>query len=354
MLTEKQIHEIREHLENAKNPIFFFDNDPDGLCSFLLLQRFIGRGRGSVVKTSEKVTSSCFRKVDEFKADYIFVLDKPIIDKEFLELAEKRNLTIVHLDHHPIEGDKVKYYYNPRKISETSEPVSDICYRITGRKEDLWIAVAGCISDCYLPDFIDEFKKRCPELLNYKYKSAFDVLYNTEIGKIALIMSFGLRDTTSNVVAMMKFMMNAKNPSDFLEENHKTKSFLSKFQHTYEIYEKLLAKAKAQIKEDILIFSYSGVVGLNRDISNELTYLYPGKIIVIAYIKGNRANVSLRWAEGDIREPTLRVIGTLEGATGGGHEHAPGAQMTAEQWPKFCENLIKEIAKIKKEEEDED
>lgn len=51
MLTNEQINEIREHLENARNPVFFFDNDPDGLCSFLLLQRFIGRGRGVAIKT---------------------------------------------------------------------------------------------------------------------------------------------------------------------------------------------------------------------------------------------------------------------------------------------------------------
>ena len=30
--TEKQIKEIRDHLDRAQNPVFFFDNDPDGLC----------------------------------------------------------------------------------------------------------------------------------------------------------------------------------------------------------------------------------------------------------------------------------------------------------------------------------
>ena len=44
MLTEKQIIEIREHLEKAQNPIFFFDNDYDGLTSYLQLRRHIGRG----------------------------------------------------------------------------------------------------------------------------------------------------------------------------------------------------------------------------------------------------------------------------------------------------------------------
>ena len=50
MLTQKQIDEVREHLDKAQNPLFFFDNDNDGLTSFLLLRRFIDRGKGVAVK----------------------------------------------------------------------------------------------------------------------------------------------------------------------------------------------------------------------------------------------------------------------------------------------------------------
>ena len=46
MLSEKQMQELKEHLDRAQNPLFFFDNDADGLCSFLLLARYIGRGKG--------------------------------------------------------------------------------------------------------------------------------------------------------------------------------------------------------------------------------------------------------------------------------------------------------------------
>jgi len=63
MITKKQILEIREHLEKAQNPIFFFDNDGDGLCSFLLLQRYIGRGKGVAMKTSD--AGNYFKKVQE-------------------------------------------------------------------------------------------------------------------------------------------------------------------------------------------------------------------------------------------------------------------------------------------------
>ena len=39
MLTKKEINEIRENIENSKNPLFFYDDDPDGVCSFLLLYK---------------------------------------------------------------------------------------------------------------------------------------------------------------------------------------------------------------------------------------------------------------------------------------------------------------------------
>ena len=348
MLTEKQINEIREHLENARNPVFFFDNDPDGLCSFLLLQRFIGRGRGVAIKTPGSLGKSYFKRVEELSADYIFVLDKPAIDPEFIKMAEEKNLTIVHIDHHPPEG-KVKYYYNPWLVSKTNEPTSETCYRITRRKEDIWIAVAGTISDCFLPDFIKDFEKKYPELISCKYKSAFDVLYNSDIGKIVMIMSFGLRDKVSNVVSMMKFLMNASNPRDLLEETPKNKSFLHRFNHIYEIYKKLINKIEQTGKGSTIFFSYSGEMGLNRDLSNEIMYKHPDKIIVLAYTSGGKTNVSLRWTKGDIRTPTLKALEGLEGATGGGHDHALGAQMTADVFPKFKERLLEEIEKIEDE-----
>jgi single-stranded DNA-specific DHH superfamily exonuclease len=73
MLNKESKKEIREHLEKAQNPVFFFDNDQDGLCSFLLLQRFIGRGNGIAVKSFPEMTVDYFRRVLELNADYIFI-----------------------------------------------------------------------------------------------------------------------------------------------------------------------------------------------------------------------------------------------------------------------------------------
>mgnify|MGYP000905709012 CR=1 FL=1 len=72
MLREKEISEIREHLERAQNPLFFFDNDSDGVCSFLILQRYLGRGKGVCIKSFPSLDRRYLRKVYELNADYIF------------------------------------------------------------------------------------------------------------------------------------------------------------------------------------------------------------------------------------------------------------------------------------------
>ena len=115
MLTEEQVDEIREHLEKAQNPLFFFDNDNDGLCSFLLLQRFIGRGKGVAIRSFPDLNESYYRKVKELKPDYIFILDKPVVSDGFLEKAREDNIPVVWIDHHQTEGFERKGvdYYNP-------------------------------------------------------------------------------------------------------------------------------------------------------------------------------------------------------------------------------------------------
>ena len=45
MLTKKQIKEIREHLEKAQNPIFFFDKDPEDFAHFFYCKDLLKEAR---------------------------------------------------------------------------------------------------------------------------------------------------------------------------------------------------------------------------------------------------------------------------------------------------------------------
>jgi len=342
MLTPRQIDEIREHLEKAQNPLFFFDNDNDGLMSFLLLRRYIGRGKGVIIRSFPDLNVSYYRKVEELKPDYIFILDKPIVSKEFLEKVKKDNLPVVWIDHHQVERpeDPDINYYNPFFNDKTNEPVSYLSYKITNKKEDIWLAIIGNISDCYMPAFYDNFEKEYPELAKKNPKSAFDVLYNSEIGRIARILDFSLKDTITNVVNMTKFMMKVKGPMDILEENSNTKQILKRYNEIDSKYQQLMDKARELAKKKFIYFQYGGSLSLSANIANQLIYEFPDKVVIVVFINGEIANISMR-GKGNIRKLTLEAIKGIESATGGGHESATGAKMSISDLPKFNENIEK-------------
>ena len=348
MLTKKQVKEIKDHLEKAQNPVFLFDNDQDGLCSFLLLQRWLGRGKGVPVRSFPGLNAEYFRKVHEYKADYIFILDKPVVSLEFFSEVEKYNIPAVWIDHHIIEREKIPNfvnYYNPLfNKKKSNEPVTALCYQITKRKEDLWICVIGCISDRFVPKFYKEFEKKYPDMA-IKSRKASDIFYRSQIGKITKIFSFGLKDRTTNVINMLRFLMKVRSPYEILEENSQNRAMHHHFSYIESKYQKLLKKAISSERKHkkMIFFHYRGDLSISSDLSNELMYLFPEKIIIVVYIKGAMANISMRGKNS--REIFLEAIKNLENATGGGHDVAVGGQIKSEDIERFRENLEKLITK---------
>ena len=340
MLTSDQLQEIKNHLDRAQNPLFFFDNDVDGLCSFLLLARYAGKGKGVAIKSFPELNESYARKLYELKPDYVFVLDKPVISEGFIEEAKKLNLPFVWIDHHDVECPDKKYinWYNPTKSAEkSSEPITYWAWKVSGRKEDLWLTICGCIADNFLPEFITEFEKKYPELWRKDIKTPFQALYETEIGRIARILSFALKDRTSNVVRMLKFLLQVKSPQELLIEEPRN-HILFRYNQVNSKYQKLLQRAKKLANRGKMIyFQYGGDLSLSADIANELNYRFPSKVILVAYLKGTKANISLRGK--NIKEVTAKAIEGLDDATGGGHENATGAKINVEDLPKFKEKV---------------
>ncbi len=292
MLTEKQLNEIREHLSKAQNPLFFFDNDADGLCAFLLLARYIGRGKGVAIKSFPDLNVSYARKLYELKPDYVFVLDKPIISPDFFDEARKLNLPLVWIDHHDVKPENLQdvYYYNPLKQEKkSSEPVTYWSWKVSRKKEDLWLGVSGCVGDNFLPEFVEEFERQYPNLYKENVKTAFQALYETEIGKITRVLSFALKDRTSNVVRMLKFLLNVKSPEEILKDEPKN-HILFRFNQVNKKYQKLMGKARKFVKEKMVYFQYGGDLSLSADIANELSYRYPDKIVIVSYLKFRRCD----------------------------------------------------------------
>jgi len=342
MLTPNQLQEIRDLLEEAQNPIFFFDNDADGLCSFLILQRALGRGKGIPIKSYPTLSSQYIHRLEELNPDSIFILDKAEVSEEFITAATEKNLPITWIDHHETKTSKELIektnYYN---TYPSSEPTTYIAQKIFNKQEDLWLAMIGCISDVYQPDFAHTFEKQHPELYNSNI-TPFEALHTTEVGKFASMLNFGLMNSITNVVKMIKFLISAKTPYDLLEENHKTKEFHERYNSLNAELNKLIEKAKEsnQPNNDIIYFSYAGATSMSAIVASRLYFENPEKLIIVAYKRPEKLNLSIRGKRS--LEFTKELLEKIEGATGGGHPEATGAMIPTSQTENF-KKLIKEL-----------
>jgi single-stranded DNA-specific DHH superfamily exonuclease len=341
MLSQEKIKIIRDFLENCSNPLFFFDNDQDGLCSYLLLRRKYGKGNGIPVKNSP-MGKEYFRRVSEFNPDMIFILDQPNVDDEFFESVAELNLPVVWIDHHETNLENIPdfvEYFNPLygKSSE-NVPVTYLCSKIVNDKKELWISVIGCISDKFYPDFYSEFYKMFPDL-GVDSKEPFEIFYNSQIGKIARMLGFGLKDRTTNVMKMIRFLIKVKSPSEVLEATKENILLHRRFEKLNVYFEKLFSKAKnVEIENNILFFVYAGETSMSADLSNKLSYLFLDKLICVCYVNGLKVNASLRGI--NIRERILKLLKDIPNSRGGGHENAVGLQIDKENLDLLKKKLI--------------
>jgi len=341
MLSEEKIKQIRNFLENCSNPLFFFDNDQDGLCSYLLLRRKYGKGNGVPVKNSP-MGKEYFRRVSEFNPDIIFILDQPVVDKDFFDLVSELNLPIVWIDHHETDVEKIPdfvKYFNPLYEEESeSVPVTYLCNKVVNDKKEIWLSVIGCIADRFYPDFYLEFLKNFPDL-GIDSEEPFEIFYNSGIGKISRMLGFGLKDRTTNVMKMIRFLIKVKSPYEILEESPENVQLYKRFEKLNIYFEKLFMKAKnIEIENNVLFFIYAGQTSMSADLSNKLSHVFPDKLICVCYVKGLKVNASLRGK--NIRERVLEIIDEIPGSRGGEHENAVGIQIDKEFLDLFKEKLI--------------
>lgn len=342
MITEKQFAQIMDELEHCQKPLFFFDDDPDGLCSFLLFYRYKKEGKGIVVKSQPKVDFKFVRKVEEYQPDKVFVLDVPKVDRNFVDNI---NIPIVWVDHHgPYEVDKVKYF-NPRLENKGDNiPTSLSCYSVV--KQDLWIAMIGTVGDWFLPKIKDEFIKIYPKLLPKSIKKPEDALFKTELGKLVKIFSFVLKGKTQDVMKGVKILTRINDPYEILEQKTPAGKFIYKrYEKINKEYESLLKKGLkvGNKKEKILKFIYEGnTMSFTKELSNELLYNYPDKLILVAREKSGEMKCSLRCSK--LHLPTI-MENALKGVSGygGGHEHACGGCVKVEDFDLFVKQLKEQI-----------
>jgi len=332
---------LQEELKSAKNPLFLYDSDADGLCSFLLLYRIHREGKGIRVTAGSKIDGHFVRKVDEINPDKIFVLDIHVIDQEFVDAVK---VPIFWIDHHQPQQLKNVHYFNPRlKNPDAYVPTSRMAYQVSRNEADLWIAAAGCLADWYMPDFIDSFIERYPELLPEK-SDLTATLYQNPVGKLVKLFFFLQKGPTAEVRKSLKILSKINSPGEIFAEESSAGKFLHRcFEKVDAKYEEVLAQAKKNItKAKVVLFTYNSTQwSFTANIANELSALYPKKVIIIAREKAGSMKCSIR-AQYPIAGALEKALIGIEGH-GGGHPNACGAVIKEEDWPRFLDNFKEEL-----------
>ena len=340
MIPEDKIEELKSAFENSAKPLVFFDDDPDGVCSFLLFYKMNPEARGVIFKAAGSLDETFLTKIKEHHPDKVFILDVPKVKQEFIE----KSGDTYWLDHHSVTELKGMKYYNPMQYSngEDNRPTSYWAYKVT--QDNLWIAMVGCTGDWFIAeDLRAEFEEKYPDLLPKEIKEPQDALFNTELGKLARIFSFSLKGKTKDAMTCVKVLTRINDPYEILNQTSSKGRFIYK---KYEKINKIYQDIKSEIQitdEPLILFEYSDdKMSLTSDLSNEILYEHPEKFIIIARSKGDDMRCSLRSTKYEVRPILEKALEGLNGS-GGGHLHACGANIAGKDFENFIENIKSQL-----------
>ena len=340
-LPKKFFEDLRKEFETAHRPLYFFDDDPDGLASFLLVYRFIGEGKGVPAKAGPTLDDTYAKVVDDYKPDKIFVLDIPIIEQEFLD---KVNVPVVWVDHHePVKRRGVKYF-NPKLKSKTGYyPTSYLCYSAV--RQDLWIAMVGIVGD-YSLLHANDLAKEYPGLIRKNLKDPGKALFSCRIGELTRVFSFALMGANSEAMQHVRTLSRIKDPNEILDQTTPAGKFIyRKYNRFSRMFSKFLEDARGAIdkKSKIILFIYEDdKYSLTKDLAGQLKYENPTKTVIVGRKKDDDVRMSIRGK--NIRPVLARALVGIEGY-GGGHQNACGANVKVRDLERFVENFKRELKK---------
>jgi single-stranded DNA-specific DHH superfamily exonuclease len=338
-LTDAELAAFRTTVLEAKRPLIFYDDDADGLCSYLLCFRARGDGTGIRVHNSAMLTAEYLRKVEETLPDLIVVLDKPYIEQSFIDAV---SVPIVWLDHHDVQQPQGSHitYYNPRKENTADNRCTTYwVWRALGRPEDLWLATVGTISDWQVTEVAAQFHELYPHLLG-AVQTAPEALYNEPFGELCQLVQFNLKGEASDVRTSIKILSRIETPEELLEHNSpRSKLIYKRYQLIQKEYKKLLEHARTAATDSPLLYVLFPHVEISllSEVSNQLIHEFPDKIIFIGREHNGDNKFSIRSVHAPVAPAVKAAMATGIRGNAGGHLHACGGNVKAEDFPKFLE-----------------
>ncbi|MFT4326363.1 MAG: DHHA1 domain-containing protein, partial [Candidatus Woesearchaeota archaeon] len=267
------------------------------------------------------------------------------------EFIKRISCDVILIDHHQPQTitQKNVYYYNP-EVEGKQKPTTAICYEIVNQNS--WIAMTGTTGDWHYDKKIaKDFQKDFPDYIDAKLTKAPDILFTTKIGELVKIIAFNLKGKITEVKKSIKVFTRIESPDEILDKKTPAGTFIyKKYKKMNVLYEELKKEVLAQKNETLFLehISTNQQVSFSSELSNEILYLCPEKVIIIGRTSGGNTKGSVRTAlDIDLRpaiEESTQGIGY-----GGGHDKACGFCVEDEHFHIFLEKFKAKIEEIVEE-----
>jgi single-stranded DNA-specific DHH superfamily exonuclease len=347
MIPKEKLAEFRKVMLECKNPLFLYDDDPDGLAAFLVLRKWIKKGIG--LRASHIANANSYALIEKIRyenPDVIVFLDMAVVEQEFIDAMPCK---VLHLDHHsPTRMHGQHYnYYNPRVYDKDSpKPTAYLAYKIA--QENLWVSMVGTVADWHIPEFVDEFREKYPGYIQDDIKTPGHAYFDSKIGMLGKIFMFSLKGRKDDIKASIKALIEIEHPDEIMEQTtEKGKLVWDNAMEKKIKYDAILNDAMESYKEmgegPIFIFTYTTQEhSFSSLLSTELIHRIPDKIVIIARVKEGSTVMSLRSRSVTLPEKIKESLQGLHGH-GGGHPLACGAGISNADYPVFMERLKAKI-----------
>ena len=344
----KTVIKFLKEIEEGDNVIVICHNDADGICSAVLLNKYL---KSKDIDTDfivqpMPVDENLVGRLKSYFPKNIIIVDIAIDQQLSLIKNLNKMANVAVIDHHQIENDLNKIgvvHYNPRfedknVYQSASYCTYKICSKLMDMKKWLWVTGVGMVADYALGDSKDLVKK-----LSQKYGT--EELYETILGTLTDIITYTKATRKVYLTKIIDIIDEMEKPEDIYEIKE-GKKMVEAYEIVKQEITNIINEAKRDNKPDYLLHEMESDYNLRSPISTKLSEIFEGKFIGIYQKIGSKYKLSARNQSDDANVAKILKKATRGlKASAGGHKNAAGATIDEKNWQEFKSKLISILSK---------
>ncbi|MBD3259170.1 hypothetical protein GF371_00905 [Candidatus Woesearchaeota archaeon] len=345
--------EFIHNIKPSDKIAIFYDNDPDGICSGVLMFKALKLlGCTPIIfecapHDEPRYYDEIIERMQQKKINKIFLLDLVVEQKHDVMKKLEKFAELVIIDHHPFDRDltskrtifiKPPLYVIGINTTRycTTKQVFDLLSHVIDISQYEWLAVMGIIGD-YAFDSWQDFLEHC--FRKYEIKEEPDI-YQTQFGKVTRYLNYVRTIDNKEVKKVAESLLE-------IEDFGTAFSILTKYQKIENEIENFIENYRKHTEEhpekDLLIVHVQTPYKINSSVATQLSRRrFPEKVVVTYYFTDGHVWISARRQDGKMNmgEMLKKCIKGFDEANAGGHVPAAGCSIKKEDWPEFKERLI--------------